>query len=318
MRIFIGYDGSESSDAVLEDLKRAGLPRNSEVRVATVGELLMSSPQVKEVAAQEITSWRLGAALKQAETHADRVIREAEDLSEKAADSISLLFPEWDVTSEVITGTPAWELIDAAERWNADLVVVGSRGRSAISRLLLGSVSRTVVTDSQRSVRVARPVERKNEKSPPHIIIGIDGSQAAKEAVLAVGRRVWQDGTHVRLVAAHDRPSPAGIAARLPRTADMISAANQSSISRMDQMIDWARYQLKSIGLNVSMSIQKGDPKRIILKEARKFDAESIFVGTREFKNALERFRLGSVSAGVVTNAHCSVEVVRPHELHEE
>ena len=132
-----------------------------------------------------------------------------------------------------------------------------------------------------------------------------------------VGRRVWPDGTQVRLVTAHELPSPARIAARLPNAAAMINSFNNDTVARQNETLRWAVSQLKSIGLNVSMTIQRGDPKRILLKEAEKFSADSIFVGTRDFKNAFERFRLGSVSSGVVTNAPCTVEVVRPRE-HDE
>jgi len=311
MKVLIGYDGSQSADAIFEDLKRAGLPRDTQVMVAAVGDLLMNSPLVQELAAQIVSSPRVAAGIKRAELHAGRIIKEAEEFASQAADRLRAEFPEWDVEKRVIKGTPAWELIDAANEWKADLVVVGSEGRSALGRLLLGSVSKRVVTDSRCSVRVARRVVRKKENKPPKIIVGIDGSAAAEAAVREVGQRIWQAGTQVRLIVARDHPSTAGIAARLPRAAGMIAEFNQSSAQRADLMLKWAMYQLKSIGLNVSMTIQRGDPKRILLEEARRWNADCIFVGTRDFKNSFERFRLGSVSTAVVNNASCSVEVVR-------
>lgn len=318
MRVLIGYDGSESAEAILDDLAWAGLPEECDVRVISVADVLVSNPQVRETAVQEIGSARLERALGRSEIHRDNVIAKAREAAEKAADMIGLQYPEWNVDVEVIDGTPAWEVIDAAERWNADLIMVGSKDRSALGRFLLGSVSKTIVTDSDRSVHVSRRIERKNEKSPPYIIVGVDGSPAAQAAVEEVGRRVWPYGTQIRLVAVQDQPRPVGVAARLPRVAEIIQESNYDAVSRQNQMLEWASYQLKSIGLAVSVSIQKGDARRILLKEARKHKADCIFVGTREFKNALERFRLGSVSAGVLTNAHCSVEVVRRQKSDEE
>ena len=311
MRVLIGYDGSESADAMLDDLWCAGLPRDAEVKVVTVADLLMSAPSVKEAATEVVASGRVAAAMKRAETHADRVTAEAEQFAAAAAETLRTAYPEWSIESTVATGNPALELVDMAEEWGADLVVVGSQGRSAISRILLGSVSKSVSSDAKRSVRVARPTVRRKPQAPPRIIIGVDGSPAAEAAILEVGRRVWPEGTHVHLVAAYDQPSPAGIAAILPRAAEMIEAQRQDQAGRADAMIQWATNQLRSIGLVVSISIQKGDAKRILLKEAREWNADAIFVGTREFKNALERFRLGSVSAAVVNNAPCSVEIVR-------
>lgn len=318
MRILIGYDGSEHSDAALDDLKRAGLPRDSEVLVVSVADLLMSSPPIEEVAAEIFTSRRVAAALKQAQTHGERVIKESEELAEKAVDRLRLEFPQWNVKSRVITGTPAWELIDAATDWNADLVVVGSQGRSALKRLFLGSVSKRVITDSRCSVRVARPSFEKDEDAPPRIIIGVDGSPAAEQAIYAVGQRVWQDGTEVRLIAVDDGTPPVQIAQRLPQAAEMINSYYQKRASRKRAMLEWATVELIAIGLKTSILQEKGDPKKVLLEEALKWNADSIFVGTRDFKSGFERFRLGSVSTAIVTNAHCSVEVVRPSAEEQE
>lgn len=83
-------------------------------------------------------------------------------------------------------------------------------------------------------------------------------------------------------------------------------------------MLEWATEELNAIGLKTSVLTEKGDPKTVLLEEARKWNADSIFVGTRDFKSVFERFRLGSVSTAVVKNAHCSVEVVRPADRERE
>jgi hypothetical protein len=41
MRVLIGYDGSDSADAVLDDLQKAGLPRASKALIVSVGEIVM-------------------------------------------------------------------------------------------------------------------------------------------------------------------------------------------------------------------------------------------------------------------------------------
>lgn len=312
MKILIGYDGSDSSAAALDDLKRAGLPQDSEALVISVGDLLMSGPTASEVVKAAVTSRRVAASLKQAQTHAARVIKEAGEFAGKAADELRTQFPEWSVSSEVITGAPAWELIDAANRWNADLLVVGSQGRSAIGRLFLGSVSKRLATDAACSVRVARRADT-GSGGAPRIIIGVDGSLAAEQAIYAVGQRVWEGGTEVRLVAVDDgTPPPARVSTFLPQAAEMLNSYFQKRESRVHSMLEWATGELDHIGLKTSVLMKKGDPSKVLLAEARKWNADSIFVGTRDFNSAFERFRLGSVSTAVVTNAPCSVEIVRP------
>jgi len=49
---------------------------------------------------------------------------------------------------------------------------------------------------------------------------------------------------------------------------------------------------LRAIGLQVSVAIEKGDPERVLIEEARKWDADSIFVGSRKFDGTFERFWL--------------------------
>jgi universal stress protein E len=54
-------------------------------------------------------------------------------------------------------GRPEYAILEAAGRERSDLVVVGSRGLSGVSRVLLGSVSEYVATHAHCSVLVARP-----------------------------------------------------------------------------------------------------------------------------------------------------------------
>lgn len=156
MKILIGYDGSESADAVFEDLKQAGLPPDTEAVVASVGDLLMSNPSIQEAVVGAITSRRVASGIKKAQTHAAKVIKEAREFAAHGKRRVQELFPDWSVRSEIFSGTPAWVLIDAAKNLNVDLIVVGSQGRSAIGRLFLGSVSKRIATDAHCSVRVAR------------------------------------------------------------------------------------------------------------------------------------------------------------------
>lgn len=65
------------------------------------------------------------------------------------------------ITSEVIQGHPAQVILDEAENWGADLIVMGSRGLGAWNRLLLGSVSNAVVHHAKCSVEIVRRPEGK-------------------------------------------------------------------------------------------------------------------------------------------------------------
>jgi nucleotide-binding universal stress UspA family protein len=71
-----------------------------------------------------------------------------------------------------------------------------------------------------------------------------------------------------------------------------------------------AESALREAGLQVTSLIEEEDPKLLLIAEAERWKADSIFVGARGL-NRIERFLLGSVSTAVVSRAHCSVEVAR-------
>jgi nucleotide-binding universal stress UspA family protein len=142
-------------------------------------------------------------------------------------------------------------------------------------------------------------------------MIGVDGSPEAEHAVRAVGNRVWPAATEVRVITVDDGASQARISRILPTAAEMIRSINDKAGEAARIMTEWAADELRAIGLQVSVAIKKGPPGRVIIDEAQEWKADSIFVGSRKFSGALQRFWLGSVSTELVTKAHCSIEVVR-------
>jgi nucleotide-binding universal stress UspA family protein len=77
-----------------------------------------------------------------------------------------------------------------------------------------------------------------------------------------------------------------------------------------EEMLGSAVEQLKAAGLAATSLIKVEEPKRLLLSEAERWDADCVFVGARGLSR-LKRLLLGSVSMAVVTRAQCSVEVVR-------
>lgn len=312
MRILIAYDGSDHARAALDDLRRAGLPRECEALVVSVGDVLVSpSSSIKEIAGTALTSRRVTSAIMQAQAQASKLLEEARELASCASGVVRAHLSGWDVRGEALVGNPSQELIQKAGEWGADLIVVGSRGRSALGRFFLGSVSKMVATESRCSVRIARRAVEKADDEPVRIIIGVDGSPSAEATIRQVGGRVWAKGTEVRLIAVDDGVSPTRIADILPTAATMIGGRNEEAAVKARVMLEWAEEGLCAIGLSVSAEIREGDPQRVLIDEAQGWGADSIFVGSRGFNSMLERFMAGSVSTALVTGAPCSVEVVR-------
>jgi|SRR5215207_8461281 len=89
MKILVGYDGSECADAALEDMRRAGLPRDAEAVVLSVADVFLPPP-VKE-GVDDVFPLYVSAGVKRAHAHAARVLGDARVRAERAAERLALL-----------------------------------------------------------------------------------------------------------------------------------------------------------------------------------------------------------------------------------
>ena len=145
MRILIGVDGSPYSDVALEEVSRRTWPKGSEILVVHAFVLpLAAAPEV----------WALPPYYCE---RLDHICREQADaIVEAAVKKLSGLGDVVSVASRTVLGSPESVILEAAESWKPDLIVVGSHGYPAWERLLLGSVSQAVVSHSKCSVEVVR------------------------------------------------------------------------------------------------------------------------------------------------------------------
>lgn len=146
MKILLAVDGSACSDAAVEALARRPWPPESEVKVITAAAMPVPvgmepwavSPDYFEELDKSVRKAARGvidSALLKLKTIADKTVK---------------------ITTEIIQGPPGQVIVDEAEEWGADLIVMGSRGLGAWNRLLLGSVSSAVVHHAKCSVEIVR------------------------------------------------------------------------------------------------------------------------------------------------------------------
>jgi nucleotide-binding universal stress UspA family protein len=132
MKVVLGFDGSPSAMMAAEWVagSSAAIERVLVVSAAHAGIAMSDSMLVK-------------------------LEREAaEGYVRKATEVLAALGPK--VAGRVVDGDPRQVLVDAALEERADLLVVGSRGRTGLARLLLGSVASHVATHAPCSVLVVR------------------------------------------------------------------------------------------------------------------------------------------------------------------
>jgi nucleotide-binding universal stress UspA family protein len=144
MKILLAVDGSESSRAAVEEVGRRPWPNPSEVRIVTA-----EPPIEASLLTDAADSGVFDELVKQQSEFAGARLEEAAGLLRTRA-------PHLLVTTARITGRPKDVIVDDAERWGADLIVLGSHGYGALRRFLLGSVSLAVALNAPCSVEIVR------------------------------------------------------------------------------------------------------------------------------------------------------------------
>lgn len=311
MKILIGYDGSECADAALDDLTQAGLQEHAEAHILTVAEVwLPPPPPSSDEIVEQAREARSQAELEQHYARECRAAKDALTLAERARERVQINFPGWKVSADSSCGSPAWELVAKADEWKPDLIVVGSHGRTALGRFVLGSVSQRVLAEARSSVRIARGrIDEPN--SPVRIVVGTDGSAPSEEALRAVATRAWPARSEVMIILVNDPLAPDFLSKLIPPLEEIMEEDRREELAWVEEISQRSIELLRGTNMKVTCIVKEGDPKRELCKTAEEWGANCIFVGSAGFSNRFERFVLGSVSAAVAARAHCSVEVVR-------
>lgn len=147
-KVLLATDGSEFSETAARSIAERAWPAGTEVCVLSAVELVLPStrallqpPFINSAYFEEARASAMQRA-QDAVAHA-RQILSSTDL--EVSESISILIDP-----------PKTVILQEAARWNADLIVVGSHGRSGVDRLFLGSVSEAVAIQAHCSVEVIR------------------------------------------------------------------------------------------------------------------------------------------------------------------
>lgn len=138
MTVLVAYDGSEPAQkAVKQAFDEYG---DEELVLFRVVELADGYTEASIKAVQDVLGDRRESAAEELRTDLPDIV-----------DTESV-----DFRTEVATGNPAREIVSAAKEYDVDQIVIGSHGRSGVSRVLLGSVAESVVRRSPVSVNVVR------------------------------------------------------------------------------------------------------------------------------------------------------------------
>ncbi len=278
-RIVVGLDGSPNSTAAARWAFDEARRRDAKVEVVTVFGLL--GPGDLPDRSDLVTDHQLADACARMQD---------EQLSGIRGHDVS-------VTTRIEHGDPAHTLVSAAR--DADLLVLGARGRAGITELLLGSVSLHCAQRATCPVAVVPAYVPDAGREAP-VVVGVDDSPAGKAAVQVAAQEAVMRGTHV--VAVH--------AVNWSMTGtDLVRPTD-------DQLVEWGTRLLAGVigpvqaewpDLVFEQRVVPGHPAQVLGEAAA--DADLLVVGSRGHGQLTGRL-VGSVSLHLLTHARRPTIVV--------
>ncbi len=212
-----------------------------------------------------------------------------------------------DVLVFVIQGDDeAQAIVDRAHAWQAELVVVGSHGRTGLSRVLLGSVSEQVARRAHCPVLVARGTRRAGP-----VVVATDLTEASLGALHAAAAEAEARGVGLVAVVALDVPTdflpygvlaPFGVYEQAP-AADDIRELREAAAQTLAAWLTAAKVTAKPV-------VVEGRAAPEIVKLCETLGAQLVVCATHGRKG-LDRLAMGSVTESILRHADCSVLVVR-------
>jgi nucleotide-binding universal stress UspA family protein len=306
LKALIAYDGSECSDHAVTELPLLELPDNTDATILSVANIWMPEPEA--VADAVDPSLSPGLAALRLKTR--DLIDAARSIAVTIIVKLRQVCATWRIESLAVADSPGWAVVRLADEQKVNWVFVGSLGRGAFGRVLLGLVSHRVLTSASCSVHVSRP-RPAHPVAPLRVLVAGGGSADSVVAVRQIAGRSWRAGTVFRLIAVLD-----------PRLESVIAwpgifpgkwAKSQEASPRewVCHLVEHFAKMLYERRLTVETMFCEGDPKHELVRHAEDWKADLLVLGAHGLHHGQKR-NLGSVARAVAARTHCSLKVVRP------
>lgn len=203
-----------------------------------------------------------------------------------------------DVVTALLEGRPARRISSYAEEHDVDMVVMGTHGRSGVSRLLLGSVTETVIRQSRRPVLTVPAEAPPVEDSYSDLLVATDGSDDAAHAAETAADIAMQFGATIHGLYVVDVAFT-----RNQLVEESLKRSGEKALEDFEEAVGRA-------GLETVTEVRPGNPHEEIGAYASEHDVDLIVLGSHG-KGAFERTFLGSVSERSIRTADRPILVTR-------
>ena len=295
MRILLATDGSTSAVRARDLTARLPWPDGTTLRVVNAAEQpgIVAIPPTLVPTPGSIDEFAAGLRAK-----AERTLDEAEP---------ALRAPGRTIERRVLRGRPSLALADEAATWEADLIVLGSRGDSRIASMLLGSTSAEVMDHAPCPVLIAR------DSQVDSVVFATDGSPSARLAESVLSEWPVFRSLPISVITAGE-PTITIAEGMAPGVSDTILSAYVEEIeAARNEVMATAQAtadRLVEAGLDAVPHVREGNPTREILAYALTRPHPLLLIGSRGL-GRLARVVLGSVARNVLYHAPGSVLIVR-------
>jgi nucleotide-binding universal stress UspA family protein len=209
------------------------------------------------------------------------------------------------VAVRIVDGRPVPAILHSARSWNADLILVGGSGRSALGRAILGSVSDEVVRTAPCPVLVAKRRVAQFER----MLVATDGSLHAEAALRFVAALPLPPTAELRVCAVSEPPEALPGSARHTR-ATMLMLLAETEKRTAVQAVSRALDVLTPLPCPIQSSVRHGDAGRELADEVRRWVPDLLVIGARG-RTAGSEVALGRVTEGLLRQAACPMLVYR-------
>lgn len=211
-----------------------------------------------------------------------------------------------EVETDLRVGIPSQVIVETAEETGSGLVIMGTRGLSGLSHLLLGSTAERVVQKASCPVLTVHP-DGHAPRPVRSVLVPTDFSDDAGRAV-AAARKLLQGVPEARLVLVHAYALPIEYTAYgpIPTSVNYLENTGAKAQGELDELAE----TLRGEGLEVEALAVEGYPPQVIVDTAENRDVDLIAMGTHG-RTGLSHLLLGSTAERVVQKASCPVITIR-------